>query len=96
MLQLLDGIRKCRWRGLNDGIRTVCGLPDPVPRSIIGIRCYDSLFKQNDQDFYNMLIILNLNLIKVYVLKEEFRLSNQSYSFDDMPRHLEELVLHFE
>ena len=33
-----------------------------------------------------MHLILNLNLIKAYVLKEEFRLSNQSYSFDDIPR----------
>ena len=59
---------------------------------------YNPFFKQklNYRDLYNMLLTLNPSLTQAYELKEEYRLFNQSCSFDDAPHHLDEIILHFE
>lgn len=59
---------------------------------------YNSFFKQklNYRDLYEMLLTLNPRLTKAYQLKEEYRLFNQTCSFQDAPRRLDEIILHFE
>ena len=59
---------------------------------------YNPFFKQklNYRDLYNMLLTLNPSLTQAYELKEEYRLFNQSCSFDNAPHHLDEIILDFE
>ena len=59
---------------------------------------YNPFFKQklNYRDLYTMLLTLNPSLTQAYELKEEYRLFNQSCSFDNAPHRLDEIILHFE
>ena len=59
---------------------------------------YNAFFKRklNYRDLYNMLLTLNPSLTQAYELKEEYRLFNQSCSFNDASRRLDEIMVHFE
>jgi transposase len=59
---------------------------------------YNNYFhiKMNYRDLYNMLIDINPKLTLAYELKEKYRLFNETCSFEDAPRKLDDLIEEFE